>query len=357
MGKRIIRIIGYAILIAANIWLLWFFHSFLNFVILAVMVFIPIISILGTKWVADSIQVHWDGPVESMEKGEEFQMRLQIQNTSWFGAMHGKARLTVSNGFYQTEREHELRVPIRAKIGQTVTYPVTVQKCGNVEFRFHELVLEDFLGIMAFKKRFEESYTVVVLPAEQEAPEAALNGYTLGMEEVEENNRKGTDFSEVQDVREYQPGDKMQNIHWKLSVKKDVLMVKERVSMSSRQLFLLLELHENGQGQMEEVLECTYGICLLMLHHQLPVTLIWWSQRTQELVQWKVDYREHLAEGFRMIYYESLYPETTLGRTMAQAILKSGHQFLWVGSKEHGVGDAIAEYGTTVGVYYGNNQA
>lgn len=353
MGKRAIRIIGYGILFVMNIWLLWFFHSFLNLAILAVLVFMPVASILGTKLAAASLQVHWDGPIESMVKEEEFQVRLQIQNTSWFGVMHGKAYLTVSNCFYQTAKEHELRIPIRARKGQTVTYPITVYQCGNVEFRLRELILEDFFGLVAFRKPLEEHYTVVVLPKEREASVTAFNGYTLGMEEVEENNRKGNDFSEVQDVREYQPGDKMQNIHWKLSVKKDNLMVKERVSMSSRQLFLLPELYDE-QGSMEEILECTHGICLLMLHHQLPVTLLWWSQKTQELVSWKVDHLEHLEEGFRMLYYESLYQEPALGRTMAQTILRSGHQFLWVGSRKNGVGAAIAEYGTVTGVYYGN---
>lgn len=353
MIKRIIRIIGYLILFALNGWLLWFFHSFLNLAIMVVMVFLPIFSIVATKWVAVHLDYHWEGPYESMHKGEEFLVRLQLLNPTFLGVMNCQTEITVTNLLYGTTRLHSIRIPIRAKKGQTVTYPVTVSKCGNIEFRIQKVVLGDFLGLTAFQKEFPEPYVAIVLPKEQVDIETDLNGYTLGMEEVEESTKKGTDFSEVQDVREYQPGDKMQNIHWKLSVKKDSLMVKERVSMSSKQLFLLIELHDNGNGLLEEVFDCTYGIVKFMHQNQLPVSLVWWSQKMQELMIWKADVPEQLEEGFRMMFYEELYEEQTLGREMLQAIRGSEAQFLWVGDRAFGNGEAFMEYGIQAGVYYG----
>lgn len=353
MIKRILRIIGYFILFAVNAGLLWFFHSFLNLTIMAVMVFLPVLSILGTKWVSDHLEIQWEGPYESMNKGEEFLVHCRIQNPTWLGIMSGNLKMEVSNLFYGTSREHELRVPIRAQKGQTITYPVVVSQCGMVEFRIQSVILEDFLGFTAFRREFPTPYTAVILPNKEAEVETDMNGYTLGMEEVEESTKKGSDFSEVQDVREYQPGDKMQNIHWKLSVKKDILMVKERVSMSSRQLFLVLELHDNEEGLLEEILDCTYGIALLMLKNQLPLSLVWWSVTQQELVTWKVDYEEQLEEGFRMIYYEQLYSEQTLGKEMFQMLRGSDSQFLWVGNRNFGIGDSLMEYGTGAGVFYG----
>lgn len=353
MLKRIIRIIAYLMLFALNGWLLWFFHSFLNMAIMVIMVFLPIFSILATKWVANHLDYHWDGPYECMHKGEEFFVRLQLLNPTWLGVMDCRAEVTVTNLLYGTTRLHDIRVPVRPKKGQTVTYPVTVTKSGNIEFRIKKVVLGDFLGFVSFRKEFPEPYVAIVLPTEQVDVETDLTGYTLGMEEVEESTKKGSDFSEVQDVREYQPGDKMQNIHWKLSVKKDILMVKERVSMSSRQLFLLIELHDNGNGLLEEVFDCAYGIVKLMHQNQLPVSMVWWSKKTHELMIWKTDYPEQLEEGFRMMFYEELYEEQTLGRDMLQAIRGNEVQFLWVGDREFGTGEAFMDYGIQTGVYYG----
>lgn len=353
MIKRIFRIVGYLILFAINGCLLWFFHGFLNLAIMVVMVFLPIFSIVATKWVANRLDYHWEGPYESMHKGQEFLIRLQLLNPTWLGVMNCQAEISVTNLLYGTTRLHSIRVPIRGKKGQTVTYPVTVSKCGNIEFRIQKVVLGDFLGFVTFRKNFPEPYVAVVLPEEQVEIETDLNGYTLGMEEVEESTQKGTDFSEVQDVREYQPGDKMQNIHWKLSVKKDILMVKERVSMSSKQLFLLIELHDNGNGLLEEVFDCTYGIVKFMHQNHLPVSLVWWSKKMQELMIWKADTAEQLDEGFRMMFYEELYEENTLGREMLQAIRGNEIQFLWVGDRNSGTGEAFMDFGIQAGVYYG----
>lgn len=353
MGKRIFRIIGYLVLMGINIWLLWFFHNFLNLAILTVMVFLPVFSILLTKWVIRRLETDWEGPYESMSKGETFYMQLKIRNRTWLGIMNCKLLISVSNLFYGTVREHEIRVPIRAKKGQTITYPVTVSKCGMIEFTVHTLLVEDFLGFVAFRTKPDSRYVISVLPNTKSDLSLELNAYMQGMTEVEESTKKGTDFSEVQDIREYQPGDKMQNIHWKLSVKKDLLMVKERVSMSSRQLFLLMELHDNENGLMEEILDCGYGIVRFMLQHQFPVSLIWWSEKNQELMTYKVDYEEQLEEGFRMIYYESLYADQMLGKEMFQAVRGSETQFLWIGNRNFGSGESLLDYGLSAGVFYG----
>ncbi len=353
MIKRIIRIIGYLILFAVNAFYLWYFHSFLNLSILIIMLFLPIVSIVITKLVADRITLEWEGPYENMCKGEEFQVRLRLMNPMYLGIMNCKLQLQVANLFYGTSRDHELRAPLRAGHGQTITYPVTAKQSGRIEFRVLQVTLEDFFGFAAYHRSFSENLVIYVLPNRDAGVLTDLNSYTEGMAEVEESSKKGSDFSEVRDVREYQPGDRLQNIHWKLSVKKDILMVKERVSLSSRQLFLMLELHDNEGGLLEEILDCTYGICWFMLQNQIPLSLCWWSQNTQELIVWKVDYTDMLEEGFRMLFYESLYSEQTLGREMFGAVRGNEAQFLWIGNRSFGLGEPLMEYGRNTGVFYG----
>ena len=93
MIKRSIRIIGYLLLFLGNIGLLWYFHNFLNLAVLVVMVFLPVVSILGTRFVADRLQAEWEGPYESMNKGEEFLMKLHLKNPTWLGVMHCKVQI------------------------------------------------------------------------------------------------------------------------------------------------------------------------------------------------------------------------------------------------------------------------
>ena len=51
--------------------------------------------------------------------------------------------------------------------------------------------------------------------------------YFQGEAEVYDDKTGGAAVSEVFQIRSFQPGDKIQNIHWKLSAKEDELMVRE----------------------------------------------------------------------------------------------------------------------------------
>ena len=73
----------------------------------------------------------------------------------------------------------------------------------------------------------------------------------------------------------------------------------------------------------------------------------------QELMIWKADTTEQLDEGFRMMFYEELYEEHTLGREMLQAVRGNEIQFLWVGDRNSGTGEAFMDFGIQAGVYYG----
>ena len=48
-----------------------------------------------------------------------------------------------------------------------------------------------------------------------------------GEAESYDDFQPGTDVSQIFDVREYRPGDRLQRIHWKLSAKSDGLLVRE----------------------------------------------------------------------------------------------------------------------------------
>ena len=52
----------------------------------------------------------------------------------------------------------------------------------------------------------------------------------FGEAESYDDFQPGTDVSQIFDVREYRPGDRLQRIHWKLSAKSDGLLVRETVS-------------------------------------------------------------------------------------------------------------------------------
>jgi hypothetical protein len=53
------------------------------------------------------------------------------------------------------------------------------------------------------------------------------------------------------------------------------------------------------------------------------------------------------------LFFESIYEEQVLGREMFAAVRGEEAQFLWIGNRNFGVGDALMECGRHAGVFYG----
>ena len=156
---------------------------------------------------------------------------------------------------------------------------------GDVEIRTEKIVLTDFLGLFETERdAFAEDH-VFIVPRGETEQEFSLNAFEKGMNEVEETQMKGSDFSDVSQIREYIPGDAIKNIHWKLSAKKDVLMVKERLQMSSQKLLVVLRLEKSSEEAADRMIETLYSFGGFLITNHVPLTLCWWSDKFREIRQ------------------------------------------------------------------------
>ena len=66
---------------------------------------------------------------------------------------------------------------------------------------------------------------------------------------MNEHVRRGQDVSEIFDIRDYQDGDNLRAIHWKLSGKQDKLLVREFGEASSFDTLILFQIALTGQEE------------------------------------------------------------------------------------------------------------
>ena len=106
---------------------------------------------------------------------------------------------------------------------------VAAKSSGNYTFRLVRVRFYGLLGIGYLIRyvRYEERLSIMpkITPVMIEVGLASR--YFQGEAEVYDDKTGGDDVSEVFQIRSFQPGDKIQNIHWKLSAKEDELMVRE----------------------------------------------------------------------------------------------------------------------------------
>lgn len=85
------------------------------------------------------------------------------------------------------------------------------------------------LQLLSRRKRAQNAVSIIVLPKIDELGEspACANPHVMVDSDLYSDVKSGDDSTEIFQIREYMQGDRMNRIHWKLSVKEGELMVKE----------------------------------------------------------------------------------------------------------------------------------
>lgn len=171
------------------------------------------------------------------------------------------------------------------------------QHCGAYPYRFAYGKMTDYLGIFSFRMRLPELGTMYVLPlAEQPSPLPNLSRFQARIYQP----KHGGGFSEIHDLREYRPGDSMQDVHWKLSAKTDDLIVREALEPGRRQVLLTLDL-KHDRTAMDETLDILMWMSQWLLAHETAHIVCWLDPKELEPVMKQVSDESDLQEVMKAL--------------------------------------------------------
>lgn len=318
--RHVKHILEYIILFALNGVMLWFFRGYLNLLIAVFMLVFFLCAFFSVYIVKKYVSLQIDVPAEYMSKNTEFLVTIRLENKCILPLVACRVFLHTGNAFVGEPAENILVMPVKPMGITEVHYPVRSSCVGNVEVIADKLVFEELLGFHSVSKKVSVTENVYIIPIGGDGEEYVLNDYETGMDEVEESKLKGSDFSDVSQVREYIPGDAIKNIHWKLSAKRDNLMVKERLHMSSRKLMVVLALEKGNARKIDETVEKLFSFGTFFIRNQVPVSLFWWSEKYSEIRQETAQsekewlrlmihlFYQRAGSGFVEEHFRSLYP-------------------------------------------------
>lgn len=122
-----------------------------------------------------------------------------------------------------------------------------------------------------------------------------------GDAEVYDSLRSGQDSSELLQLRPFQNGDKLRNIHWKLSAKADELLVRESSRPRGCPVVVLAE----TAGSFQETrLQCAASLSFCLMDLDCPHYVAWYGSYQQDVVRMRVDDEESFYEAFLYLLRE-----------------------------------------------------
>lgn len=254
---------------------------------------------------------------------------MRGDEAEWEAAVVNRFHLPVSHLTFVVKSRNCLTgqtVSRRIKLGQEQTYtiPAPTAHCGRVECRITRVRVCDCLGLFAIRRPSSLS-VLTVLPVPY-LP-ASWAGVADGAEQGGRlRPRPGGGPGEDYDLRAYRPGDPIRSVHWKLSSKRDMLVVKEVLEASQSTIVLTFE-HFGPLDQMDNVLDQVDGLCRTFLEKQRPCYVQWVQPVSGEIRCYRV--------------CSSREREAFLAAALADPALPDGHSVLETALQVPGAGQAV----------------
>lgn len=146
------------------------------------------------------------------------------------------------------------------KNGYRADFSVNTNYCGRIVATIEKLYLFDFFGITALDIQISVTARSTVFP-ETFAVDISNAEMSAMPSDSEEYCGKGTDLTEIFQLREYENGDALGAIHWKLSSKLDKLIVREPSKPISHSMLVYWDQCCEEADKTDALAETFFSVC------------------------------------------------------------------------------------------------
>jgi len=210
--------------------------------VLLIMALITSLLMLALSHTSIDISMGLSGNI--VNKGDKLTARLDFNKKFFFPSTFIEVTLSVTPNIEGGDGSLAYRFICTGLRGDSIEIPLKAILCGGAEVSVDSISFTDYLGLFSMKKKtLPEKCKVKILPripdtgSQNEVLRSVSQNISFD-DSDEESNETSSALTGVPgyEHRSYVPGDPLKRVNWKLSSKKDQLMVRldEKVTSSSQ---------------------------------------------------------------------------------------------------------------------------
>lgn len=320
MFKRVLYALNYVILFFLILLLADFYKQPLFLFLLMLLVVLPPASYLVCRhaFACVSPSLH----VSSLYgiSGNSLTAQIGLRNSSVFPLPGCTFTYQLTSSYYPCKETFRCTIPAYSRQEFSFDIPVTFQKCGCYQLNLIRIECFDYLHFFHFEKAVSLRKEIVIHPKIAENITFDCAAFGEGFDEFEETDAKGLVSSNVTDIREYIPGDRLQRIHWKLSAKIKKLMVKENEQTSSNQFTILAELFlpYPESPVLEQSLSHAYTMAYELLKQGETFFFCYYSCFEEDFIKHLIHSNEDLEQALLNCFYQIPYRDENFALELLQ---------------------------------------
>ena len=171
-----------------------------------------------------------------------------VKNTGIIPCFRVSMKGTIANCLTDSSFCFNQELSVAPKQEKKVEFAVESLYCGRIEVETDEFIVRDFFGIFGCLVKNHEVLVYYVYPDGADEGEYHFEEMTPAAQNMENRylRRKGNDITEILDLRDYQKGDSIKTIHWKLSKKMGHKIVRELDTPANQETIVLFALSDRN---------------------------------------------------------------------------------------------------------------
>lgn len=268
------RRILYAVLVGMAVLFQIFFRFYLSTFVLVLILVLPILSLLLALpgWMGSMASAVPDASLVTV--GGSARFRIILYHSSFLPLIRPRVRLGWTNQL--TGESGESKLTLTARKPAELTVPAA--HCGRLVCRVEGAACCDLLGLFPLPVRKGPERAVLILPVhlELEGKDELAAGENAG---TVLRPRPGGGPGEDYDLREYRVGDPLRSVHWKLSSKKDELVVRETLEPQQAAIVVTYD-HFGPPEDLDRTFAQLWALSRWLLQQDRPHHIQWASPLT-----------------------------------------------------------------------------
>lgn len=301
--NRIIKILQTVLSVGAIGYILYLFAFFMDgemgAILIAFMLTAPLVSFGFAVYARNRVMVSFDCD-SFVKKGSELTIRVKLEKNGFFPLSIVELHPSATEVFEKTdkvyrlslnsERKTEFEFKIKAKVGGNGCVSIdSAYSCG-------------FLGFIKLKIKtaLPEAFSVGVIPDVPEIKGSSLLFRSIAdvvMTSDEEDDDETAMLFSANTVpgyehREYVQGDPIKRVNWKLSSKKNKMMVRLDEASSSVQPLIVLDLYRKKDADAEyaiiteeKLLRSVFGLLILLVKQGISCNFAYYGSSGELIVE------------------------------------------------------------------------
>lgn len=290
----------YLLALAGAVTFYIFYFGWFSWFLLVVALCLPWFSLLVSLPAMIRIRLQLDAPARCL-RGEPAYVTMRAAR-GFLPLPRCRFRLRVRTVMTGQELVLKQQVP-----GHNSWYvPVDTTHCGVLQCTAEKGRVFDYLGLFRFPVRLGPSAEIMIHPAAVPPEKLPNLAHFLARSK---QPKPGGGFSEEHELRDYRPGDSLRDIHWKLSVKTDRMILREAQEPIRGTNLLTLDLCPPA-NHVDATLEQLLWLSQWLLDHEVEHQVLWIDPADCEIATVPVRTEEELQDLLVRLLRASLREDT-----------------------------------------------